>query len=154
MTNEVLITIRGYEYADGSWQEPVVTSARGKYIFRSGHHFISYEEELPEGGGNTKNLIKCGPGYLCVTRKGALSSRMEMDKRKRSLAVYDTPMGLLEFELEAGHLTLEETADRLELRAVYSLYARGEETDPLQKRKIELAVTTAPIPATVPDHDG
>ena len=140
MTNEVLITIRGYEYADGSWQEPVITSARGKYIFRSGHHFISYEEELPEDGGSTKNLIKFGPGYLAVTRKGALSSRMEMDNRKRSLALYETPVGQLEFELEAGHLTLEERDNHLELHAVYSLYARGETKDPLQKRKIAVTV--------------
>ena len=140
MTNEVLITIRGYEYADGSWQEPVITSARGKYIFRSGHHFVSYEEELPESGGNTRSIIKFRPGYLGITKKGALSSQMEMLHRKRSLAVYDTLAGRLELELEASSLTLVERDNYLEVQAVYELYSRGDETEPLQRRKVTLTV--------------
>lgn len=140
MTKEVRITVRGFENMDGSWEEPVSSSARGKYIFRSGHHFVSYEEEAPENGGTIRNVMKFGPGYLGIQRKGALSLQLEMLRRRRSLAVYDTPAGRLELELEASSLTLVEREDLLELEAVYALYSRGEAGEPLQRRKVLLRV--------------
>ncbi len=140
MTKEVRITVRGYENMDGSWAEPVVSGARGKYIFRSGHHFVSYEEEAPENGGTIRNVMKFGPGYLGISRKGALSLQLEMQRRKRSLAVYDTPAGRLELELEASSLTLVEREDLLELEVVYALYSRGETQEALQRRKVLLRV--------------
>ena len=140
MTNEVLITVRGYEKMDGSWTEPVVSSARGKYIFRSGHHFVSYEEALPENAGTTRSIIKFAPGYIGITRTGAFSSQMEMRCKKRSLAVFDTPAGRLELELEASNLTLVERDSLLEAQAVYALYPRGDTGEPMQRRKVMLTV--------------
>ena len=78
MTADVIITVKGYHNIGGSDQEPVITSARGKYCFRNGHHFVSYEEETVEGSAPAKSLVKFGEHFLSIHRKGDYPSRMEL----------------------------------------------------------------------------
>ena len=66
MTADVIITVKGYHNIGGSDQEPVITSARGKYCFRNGHHFVSYEEETVEGSAPAKSLVKFGEHFLSI----------------------------------------------------------------------------------------
>lgn len=137
MTKDVALTIQGFHMLDGVWQEPVITSARGKYIFRSGHHFVSYEENLPEGV--VKGLLKLSEDGLEVSKKGALSSSLALSEGKRILTRYGTAAGTLEFETLTKSVSLQEREGRLELEACYALYARGGE-EPLQESRIVVCV--------------
>ncbi len=137
MTKDVALTIQGFHMLDGVWQEPVMTSARGKYIFRSGHHFVSYEESLPEG--TVKGLLKWNEEGLEVSKKGALTSSLSLAEGKRIPTRYATAAGTLEFETLARSVSLRESEGRLELEACYALYARGGE-EPLQESRIVICV--------------
>lgn len=141
MTEDVLITIKGYHNIDGEDQEPVVTQARGKYAFRNGHHFVRFEEELGEGQGTAKNLVKFGGKYLCVTRHGAYSTRMEFEEGKRKLTKYQTPAGELEFGVEASSITCEEDSRHLAVTVDYALHS-GE--NKIQDSRV--VVTVRPYP--------
>lgn len=137
MTKDVALTIQGFHMLDGVWQEPVITSARGKYIFRSGHHFVSYEEHLPEGV--VKGLLKWNENGLAVSKKGAVTSSLELTEGKRISTSYATAAGTLEFETLTRSVFLQEGEDRLELEARYALYARGGD-EPLQESRIVIQV--------------
>ncbi len=137
MTKEVALTIQGFHMQDGVWQEPVVTSARGKYIFRSGHHFVSYEENLPEG--MVKGLLKMSGDGLAVSKKGAITSSLALTEGKRIATSYATAAGTLEFETLTRSVSLQEGEDRLELEACYALYARGGD-EPLQESRIVICI--------------
>lgn len=137
MTKDVALTIQGFHRQDGVWQEPVITSARGKYIFRSGHHFVSYEENLPEGV--VKGLLKWNTDGLEVSKKGALTSSLTLAKGQRILTRYTTGAGTLEFETLTRSISLREDEGNLELEAYYALYARGGD-EPLQESRIVVRV--------------
>ena len=126
MTEDVIVTIKGYHNIDGSVQEPVVTSARGKYYFRSGHHFVSYEETVAEGTAPSKSLIRIGENYLGSTRKGDCPTKMELETGKKNLTRYRTPAGVLEFLAEAEQIKVHEEENRLEVEAEYSLHSGGQ----------------------------
>lgn len=126
MTEDVIVTIKGYHSIDGSVQEPVVTSARGKYYFRSGHHFVSYEETVAEGTAPSKSLIRIGENYLGITRKGDCPTKMELETGRKNLTRYRTPAGVLEFYAEAEQIQVHEEENRLEAEAVYSLHSGGQ----------------------------
>lgn len=123
MTEDVSITIKGYHDIDGSCQEPVITSARGKYYFRNGHHFVSYEEQTVEGEKPSRSLVKFSADYLGIHRKGDYPSQMEFEEGKRSLSHYRTPAGDLEFGVEAEKIAVHEEEGRLEAEVVYSLHS-------------------------------
>ena len=137
MTADVIITVKGYHNIGGSDQEPVITSARGKYCFRNGHHFVSYEEETVEGSAPAKSLVKFGEHFLSIHRKGEYPSRMELEEGKRNLSRYRTPAGILEFGLEAEQISFREEEGLLEVEALYTLHS-GEE--PIQKSRVVVTV--------------
>ena len=138
MTENVIVTIKGYHQMDGTEQEPVVMSARGKYSFRSGHHFVSYEEELEEGG-RAKSLIRFDAGSLVMSKKGDLAAQLELAEGKRILTKYQSPAGILEFETLAEEILLKESEDGFELESRYGLYARDAE-EPLQMSRVVIRV--------------
>lgn len=137
MTEDVIITIKGYHNIDGSCQEPVVTSARGKYYFRSGHHFVSYEENVADGMAPSKSLIKIGENYLGISRKGDCPTKMELETGKKNLTRYRTPAGVLEFFAEAEQIQVREEEKRLEAEAEYSLHSGGQQ---IQKSRVAVIV--------------
>lgn len=142
MTKDVLITITGTHTIDGEEQEPVVTSARGKYACRAGHHYVQYEEELPDGEGSARSLVKFTDKYLCVTRKGDYASRMEFREGRRQRTEYRTPAGNLEFDLEAEHIEYEEDAHHLEIRVTYAMHSGK---DKIQDSRVTVSVRPYPI---------
>lgn len=140
MTENVSITIKGYHDIAGSCQEPVITSARGRYYFRNGHHFVSYEEQTAEGEQPSRSLVKFGGNYLGIHRKGDYPSQMEFEEGKRSLTHYRTPAGVLEFGVEVEKISIREEVGRLEAEAVYSLHS-GDVL--IQKSRVVVTVENA-----------
>lgn len=140
MTENVSITIKGYHDIDGFCQEPVITSARGRYYFRNGHHFVSYEEQTAEGEQPSRSLVKFGGNYLGIHRKGDYPSQMEFEEGKRSLTHYRTPAGVLEFGVEVEKISIREEVGRLEAEAVYSLHS-GDVL--IQKSRVVVTVENA-----------
>lgn len=125
MEEDVLITIKGYHTIDGTEQEPVVTSAHGRYAFRNGHHFVRYEEEIPEDQGVSKAMVRFAEKELFVKKTGAYASQMEFREGKRLPVHYWTPAGDLAFEAEAESVEYEEADGLLEIRVKYGLHAGG-----------------------------
>lgn len=164
MTENVLITIKGCHRIDGEDQEPVITRAKGKYAFRNGHHYVRFEEVMQEdsegsrnrgkpeagngradyfgdAGSKTKSMVKFAENYLCVTRDGVYSNRMEFEEGRRRYTRYQTPMGTLEFEVETNAISYEENSRHIEIIVDYTLHS-----DSCKIQDSRVVVTVQPFP--------
>lgn len=137
MEEDVRITIKGYHTIDGAEQEPVVTSARGRYAFRNGRHFVRYEEKLPDNEGVSKAMVRFSDDGLFVKKTGAYESQMEFREGKRLPVHYRTPAGDVAFEVEADAVEYEERDGQLEIRVQYGLHAGGSR---IQDSRVEISV--------------
>lgn len=142
MTKDVWITVAGYHSVDGVDQEPVITESRGTYSLQGGRHYLRYTEVSPETGHASKTLVKCEDGFLEVTRKGAVDTRMRFEVGKEYTAHYNTPAGDLEIDARAHAVDVTEDTGRIVMCADYSLYSMGE---CLQHSRVEITVIPFPI---------
>lgn len=142
MTKNVWIKVTGYHSVDGEDQEPVVTESKGTYSRQGGKHYLRYVEVSPETGHASKTLVKCTDGFMEVTRKGAVDTRMRFEVGKAYTAHYNTPAGDLEIDAEAHAVTVTEEPRRIVIAAEYSLHAMGE---CLQNSRVEISVIPLPI---------
>lgn len=95
MTREVLLTLTGRSL-DESGQEAVTKqTVTAQYSFRDGRHFFLYEEHMDETGATTRSLIRLQDGYMELSKKGAVNTRMVFEAGREHLTDYATPFGNL-----------------------------------------------------------
>ena len=122
MEKDVLIHINGMRYADvGGTQEPVEVIAPGQYYYKNGMHYLVFEEVDDELGDKNRSLMKFKNTYLEVTRRGAITTQMVFDEKKKTRSFYGTPFGALNIGIATTSVKCEESADSVAVTANYSL---------------------------------
>ena len=121
MTKEVLVTISGLQFSPETESESVELITSGSYYKKNGKHYIIYDEVMEGFEGSTKNIIKLTEDSLDVTKKGVTNVHMVFEENKKNLTCYSTPYGNLMIGIEGGPVSIQETDDRIEVRANYSL---------------------------------
>ena len=121
MTKDVIVTISGLQFAQETETEPVEIVTAGSYYKKNGKHYIIYDEVMEGFEGSTKNIIKLTEDSLDVTKKGVTNVHMVFEENKKNLTCYSTPYGNLMIGIEGGPVSIQETDDRIEVRANYSL---------------------------------
>lgn len=123
MTKEILLSISGLHLIDGGGDEngniEVVTA--GDYYNRGGKHYILYDEVTEGMSGHTSNVIKVGEDSLEITKKGLMNTRMVVEKGKRHRTIYQTPFGGIEIGVLGRDIDVQETEERIDIRADYLL---------------------------------
>ena len=101
--------------------EPIEIVVPGEYYFRTGSHYLRYEEMLEDHGDPTVNYIKISPKGMEVRKKGQVNTHMVFEQGKRNMAFYTTSFGTLEMGISATNLELKESDSRLDMKVNYSL---------------------------------
>lgn len=104
MTKNVTLTLTGIQYDDEGQETVTEFSCEAEYYFRSGSHYIFYEETEEDTGVSVKCTLKLKGGALELQKKGAFSSLMVFERDKKYVTQYMTPLGSLPLELLTEHI--------------------------------------------------
>ena len=123
MIKDVIIDIKGEQGIDDQ-TDVIEFSTDGRYGFKNGEYFISYNENMLLDDGEsvqTKLFIKADSSVV-LNRKGSINSKMLIEKGKRNTCFYSTPVGelvigifgdIIDFDLNdtGGNIKLKYTID-------------------------------------------
>ncbi len=124
MTREVTVRIEGRQMGEsGTWDEPIIVTARGSYLELNNKHYIQYEEKTEEQE-LVSNMLKITLNRIDMTKKGATKSQMAFDINDVTEVIYQTPYGSLGFEVRTSKLTIEDTPDLINVDLEYALYSK------------------------------
>ena len=121
MTKEVLIKIKGLQFAGEEDADAVEVITSGTYYKKNGKHYVLYEEVNEDSRDVTKNVIKIGTNIMEVTRKGPASVHMMFEEGKQTVSYYYTPFGNLLIGIDAKSVSVEESENEIVARVKYGL---------------------------------
>lgn len=126
MTKEILVKIRGLQFAgeDDSDSMEVITS--GIYYKKNGKHYVLYEEVMEGTGEITKNMIKIGTNSIEVTRKGVTATHLVFEKDKKNISYYYTPYGNFLIGIDTKEMNVDETDLDIHVKVNYGLEINDE----------------------------
>ena len=121
MTKEILVKIRGLQFAgeDDSDSMEVITS--GTYYKKNEKHYVLYEEVMEGTDEITKNMIKIGNDFMEVTRKGPAATHLIFEKDKKNISNYYTPYGNFLIGIDTKEMSVNETDFEMNVKVNYGL---------------------------------
>ena len=122
----MLVSISGLQMAvnDAGDQgdEPIEIISAGTYFFKSGTHYLFFEEMAEGISGVTKTQIRLkGEESLEVIKKGVSNMHMVFEKNKNHRCFYKTPFGELNLGICTSQIVVEESEENINIRANYAL---------------------------------
>lgn len=98
----------------------------GKYVkFDDGFKAV-YEETEISGMDGTTTTLTIKDGEVVLEREGTTNTKMHFSKNEPSVAMYQTPYGMLEISIDTKELEIEMDEDGGELKIDYSLVIAGQ----------------------------
>lgn len=121
MTKEVLVKIKGLQFAGEEDSDAVEIITAGNYYKKNGKHYILYDEVTEGSTDITKNVIKIRDDFMEVIRKGPASVHMVFEKNRKNVSYYDTPFGSLLVGIDAKNISVQETGQEINVQVQYGL---------------------------------
>lgn len=127
MTKEVIVTIQGLQFDAESQGEEELDKIEsiypGEYYFRSGSHYILYDELVEGEAAPIKNVIKLRDREFTITKKGIINTQMVFTEGKKNMTSYVTPFGNIMIALDTEKIEVKETEEELKIHIDYGLEA-------------------------------
>ena len=127
MTKEVLVTIQGLQFDAESQNDEEMDKIEsiypGEYYFRSGSHYILYDELVEGEAAPIKNVIKLRDREFTITKKGIINTQMVFTEGKKNMTRYVTPFGNIMIALDTEKIEVKETEEELKIHIDYGLEA-------------------------------
>ena len=124
MTRDVIVRVRGIQFIPDApdSEEPIEIVTPGTYEYEDGVHKIVYVETF-EGFEYepTVNTVTISGDCIIVQKSGAITVDMVFEPGKRSIAYYTTPFGTLDMGISTTDIDVQETGERIDVKAEYSL---------------------------------
>ncbi len=93
MNNDYLITIKGSQIIDGE-NDSVEVMTVGAYEIKNGKKYIIYKEYVEDSSDPKTTIVKYeNEDKVSITNPNRGESRLILEKSKRHLCHYNTPMG-------------------------------------------------------------
>ena len=124
MNKDIYVTVRG-SHRIGDGEDVVESTSDGHYLRRDDTDYITYSE-TDENGMETKTLLKIRPGYVQVTRKGAVSTSMELEQGKDHDSLYATGFGCVRITTKTKRVVVMRSDERISVSAEYVLAQDGQ----------------------------
>ncbi len=108
--------------------ETMETVYIGHYKQLAGKHIITYDEFFEEEGtspSKSTNLMKIDENSVQITKKGAITTKMQFEKGKKHLDMYQTPYGNFELAIQTEQLSIQITGQTIEAEISYYLSLNG-----------------------------
>ena len=126
MTKDVLLSIKGLQFANEQDTEPVEVITSGDYYKRNGKHYILYDEVMEGQEESTRNIIKVQNDYMELTKKGVVNVHMVFEKNKQNVTYYYTPYGGLQIGIDAERVSVDERDEEIQVEVLYGLDINNE----------------------------
>lgn len=123
MTKDVMISIRGLQFPENTPGDDIETLQQGEYFFRSGSHFLLFDEYIEGFREPVKTVLRFKNKELSLTRRGLLNVQMLFEEGKKNLSQYRTPYGMMMIGLETSRVDFFEKEGKLRLEVDYALEA-------------------------------
>lgn len=121
MNKEVLISIRGLQFEEGTDENKIETITAGDYYKKNDYHYVVFDE-LTEGFEEpTKNIIKFNDKELYLTKHGLVNVHMVFEENRKNMTNYVTPYGSIMIGIETEKVDLKEEEKRIRVDVLYSL---------------------------------
>lgn len=122
MENNVLISVKTIQKADGEELEPIELQTPGKLGLLNHKYYLIYQESEMTGFPDTTTTIKVWGGNVVVSRKGRFNMTLHYQEGQKNLCMYPTPYGTVgaaiatskvdfAFESRHGRLQVDYTLD-------------------------------------------
>lgn len=122
MTKDVLLTVRGLQFAAEEGQgDAVEVITAGDYFKKNDKHYVVYDEVMEGFEGSTKNVIKFSDDFLDITKKGVANVHMVFEKNKKNVTYYYTPFGSLLIGIDARKVDVSENEEDINVSVNYDL---------------------------------
>ncbi len=122
MTKEVLLSLRGLQFDNGSLDaDKIETITPAEYYKRDDSHYVIYEETSEGFDESTKNIIKFKRNSLDLTKKGLVNVHMNFEENKKNQTSYTTPYGEILIGIDARSIRLGEEEERIVVDVDYAL---------------------------------
>ena len=117
MIKDVIINVKGVQGIDDQ-TDTVELTTEGRFGIKNCKYYLSYEEgQLIENGLCKTKIYINSSDSVVLQRKGAIESRMEIEKDKRNVSLYVTPVGELSIGIygEKVEINLNESGGSINL---------------------------------------
>lgn len=121
MTDQILFSISGLQFADGNEADPVEVITGGSYRRENSSHIIEFEEVTEGFEGVTKNKILMNPDKIEVHKEGVTNVQMLFEIGKKNTSCYHTPFGSLLVAIQARDIQMKEEQDMISADISYDL---------------------------------
>lgn len=98
----------------------------GKYIKLEDGYKAIYEETEISGMDGTTTILTIREKEVVLEREGTTSTKMHFNKSEPSVAMYQTPYGMLEISIDTKNLEVDMNEDGGKLQIDYSLAVAGQ----------------------------
>ncbi len=121
LDKNVLVCISGLPGADTA--DGIEMMVPGEYHFRSGTHYISYDEATDEDGKETDThcLLKITPDRVEVVKRGNVTTKLIFEPEVQNVAMYNTQFGAITLGTRVKSLKLSSEAHCFRTELVYDL---------------------------------
>lgn len=140
MTKDVMISVRGLQFAEGASEDDIETVQRGEYYFRNGSHFLIFDEYMEGFREPVRNVLRFKNKELSLTKRGILNVQMLFEEGKKNYFAYMTPIGAITIGLDTHSVYSRLGEDGGSLNVKYTLDMSG---SMLSRNKLDVTVQTA-----------
>lgn len=123
MTKDVMISVRGLQFAEGASEDDIETVQRGEYYFRNGSHFLIFDEYMEGFREPVRNVLRFKNKELSLTKRGILNVQMLFEEGKKNLSHYRTPYGMIMIGLDTERVEISVKENAVHLEINYALEA-------------------------------
>lgn len=98
----------------------------GSYYKKENDYYAVYDETEISGMEGTTTTLRINSDKLSLIRIGSTSTKMEFDKNKESLALYNTPYGTLELRIQTKSLDIDVNDTGADVYIKYNMSVSGQ----------------------------
>ena len=138
MDNNVMISVKTIQKADGEELEPIELQTPGKLGLLNHKYYLIYDESEMTGFPETTTTIKIWDGNVVVTRKGRFNMKLHYKEGEKNLCMYPTPYGSIGAAIATSKIDYGFAERRGRLQVDYTLDADNEN---FIQNSLQIAVT-------------
>ena len=136
MNNKAVISVVSRQSEDDESSIEVVTP--GEFYKKEDKFCVVYDETEISGMQGTTTTFNIFPEAFSLIREGTTTTKMDFKENGKSLALYNTPYGVLELEIQTKKLEINMNENGGDIFIDYNMCISGQEAQKTQL-KINIA---------------
>lgn len=121
MTDEVIVSIKGVQVANGEVSESVELISSGIHKMEQNTRIIQYEEVDEENQEITNITLFMFPSHIEILKQGQSNVHMVFEEKQKTTSCYKTPFGELIMGIDTTKISVSEKENKMDIVLEYGL---------------------------------